>query len=319
MAAVESRPRRSVMLVRIDARPRREIESTVTASSSTPPVTTNFVPDDRPSRPRPLSMPIMTRAPSSAAFIVPRPPNSDVPPITAAAIGYSSTWPPPVPVSTERRREASRMPPSTAMPGADHEAGDLDPVDVDAGAPRGLGVAADRVDVAPVAGPVEDVGPEHEQDADDHGRVGHAAVLVRDQHDRAERDGEAADPQRDDQHRVGREAGLVPAPVLQQLHERVQPDADRPQQPRRARRHEVVGEADDELALEDHRALAADQQEHDAVPREQAGEGDDERRHADLRDDQAVQQADAEAAEERDARSRRRPGARCRRAAAAAR
>ena len=32
---------------------------------------------------------------------------------------------------------------------ADREAGDLDPVDVDARAPRGLGVAADRVDVAP--------------------------------------------------------------------------------------------------------------------------------------------------------------------------
>ena len=47
--------------------------------------------------------------------MVPRPPNSDVPPITAAAIGYSSAWPPPVFVSTERRREARMMPPSTAI------------------------------------------------------------------------------------------------------------------------------------------------------------------------------------------------------------
>src|SRR6185436_12785042 len=95
----------------LDARPRREIESTVTASNSTPPVSTNFVPDDSPSRPRPLSIESITSAPRIAAFIVPRPPNSDVPPITAAAIGYSSAWPPPVFVSTERRREARMMPP----------------------------------------------------------------------------------------------------------------------------------------------------------------------------------------------------------------
>ena len=103
------------MLVRLGARPRREIESTVTASSSTPPVSTNFVPDDRPSRPSPLSIESITSAPRIAAFIVPRPPNSDVPPMTAAAIGYSSAWPPPVFVSTDRRREASTMPPTTAM------------------------------------------------------------------------------------------------------------------------------------------------------------------------------------------------------------
>ena len=62
-----------------------------------------------------MSIESITSAPSSAAFIVPRPPNSDVPPMTAAAIGYSSAWPPPVFVSTERRREASTMPPITAI------------------------------------------------------------------------------------------------------------------------------------------------------------------------------------------------------------
>ena len=46
---------------------------------------------------------------------MPRPPNSDVPPMTAAAIGYSSAVPPPVFVSTDRRREARMMPPSTAI------------------------------------------------------------------------------------------------------------------------------------------------------------------------------------------------------------
>ena len=62
-----------------------------------------------------MSIESITSAPRIAAFIVPRPPNSDVPPMTAAAIGYSSAWPPPVFVSTDRRREASTMPPSTAM------------------------------------------------------------------------------------------------------------------------------------------------------------------------------------------------------------
>ena len=62
-----------------------------------------------------MSIESITSAPRIAAFIVPRPPNSDVPPITAAAIGYSSAWPPPVLVSTERSREARMMPPSTAI------------------------------------------------------------------------------------------------------------------------------------------------------------------------------------------------------------
>ena len=45
----------------------------------------------------------------------PRPPNSDVPPMTAAAIEYSRIVPPPEFVSTERRREARTMPPSAAI------------------------------------------------------------------------------------------------------------------------------------------------------------------------------------------------------------
>ena len=90
----------------------------------------------------------MTSAPRSAAFIVPRPPNSDVPPMTAAAIEYSRIEPPPALVSTERRREASTIPPSAAISEQIAKHGDLDAVDVDARAPRRLGVAADRVDVA---------------------------------------------------------------------------------------------------------------------------------------------------------------------------
>jgi hypothetical protein len=57
----------------------------------------------------------MTSAPSRADLMWPRPPKSDVPPITAAAIEYSRIAPPPAFVSTERSREASTMPPTTAI------------------------------------------------------------------------------------------------------------------------------------------------------------------------------------------------------------
>jgi hypothetical protein len=91
------------------------MESTVTASRSTPPVTTNLVPDERPRRPSPLSIEPITSAPSSALLMWPRPPNRLVPPITAAAIEYSRIEPPPALVSTERRREARMMPPTAAI------------------------------------------------------------------------------------------------------------------------------------------------------------------------------------------------------------
>src|SRR4051812_50153326 len=76
---------------------------------------TNFVPELSPRRPSPLSIDAMTSAPSTADLMWPRPPNSDVPPMTAAAIEYSRMVPPPEFVSIERRREASTMPPSAAI------------------------------------------------------------------------------------------------------------------------------------------------------------------------------------------------------------
>jgi hypothetical protein len=62
-----------------------------------------------------LSIDAMTSAPSTADLMCPRPPNSDVPPMTGAAIEYRRIWPPPAPVSTERSREARMMPPRAAM------------------------------------------------------------------------------------------------------------------------------------------------------------------------------------------------------------
>jgi hypothetical protein len=78
-------------------------------------VITNFVPELSPSRPNPLSIEAMTSAPSTADFTCPRPPNSEVPPITGAAIEYRRICPPPAPVSTERSRDARMIPPRAAI------------------------------------------------------------------------------------------------------------------------------------------------------------------------------------------------------------
>ncbi len=142
-----------------------------------------FVPALMLSRPRPLSIIAITIAPSTALFIEPRPPNRLVPPITAAAIEYSRIAPPPVDVSTELSREASTMPPSAAIVLQIMNTTIRTPVDVDAGSPGRLGVAADRVDVAPEARAQgherpQEVGPEHDQR-----HVRKAAVGVGDRHD----------------------------------------------------------------------------------------------------------------------------------------
>ena len=124
----------------------------------------------------------------------------------------AATWPPPVLVSTERRREARMMPPITAMNEQSAKHAILTRVDVDAGAPRRLGVAADRVDVAAEARAVEDERPEHEEQAADHERdVREPAVLVADRdHDRPAPRASAGDAQRR-RSRIGSVAQARPA------------------------------------------------------------------------------------------------------------
>ena len=73
-----------------DWRPRRAVASTVTASSSTAPVTMNFTSESSAFRSMPFEMDPMTRAPRSADHAVPRPPKRLVPPMTAAAIEFRS-------------------------------------------------------------------------------------------------------------------------------------------------------------------------------------------------------------------------------------
>src|SRR4051794_34651701 len=183
---------------------------------------------------------------------------------------------------------------------ADPEAGDLDVVDVDARAPGRLGVAADGVDVAAEPGPVEHERPQDVQGRDHEEHVGDPAVRVgeRDHDDAGRRQPE--DAQREQQRRLGRQAGLAPRAVRVEQDARVERDAQREHDPRGHVGQEVVREADDDAVLDDDGALVPDEQEHHAVPGEQAGQRDDERRHADLRDDQPLEDPDREARGERD-------------------
>ena len=103
---------------------------------------------------------------------------------------------------------------------ADREHGDLDPVDVDARSARGLGVASDRVDVAPEPGPPEHEAPEQEEEPHEQEQVRDAAVLVGHVDHRAEADRERADAQRDQAVRVVVEVRLEAYAYLVQLDRR---------------------------------------------------------------------------------------------------
>ncbi len=95
-------------------------------------------------------MTAITRAPIAAWMSRPRPPKSETPPTTAAATP-DSTRSRPAAASTDptlRDREQPRERPRGSR--ADDERGPADRDDLDAGAARGLGVAADRVDVPAV-------------------------------------------------------------------------------------------------------------------------------------------------------------------------
>ena len=109
---------------------------------------------------RPFAIVAITAAPSTALRTSPRPPKRLVPPITAAEIASSSSVPPPWSGATERRLPASMMPPTPAMRPEIMKTRIRMRGDADAGAPRRLGVAADRVDVAAERRPLRDERPE---------------------------------------------------------------------------------------------------------------------------------------------------------------
>ena len=104
---------------------------------------------------------------------------------------------------------------------------------------------------------------------------------------------ERADPQRDDQRRVGRQPGRLARAQARELHRRVEPRSDdhagsTPSRRGRKSFARPMTKSFWRITV----PLRADQQQHDAVPREQAGQRDDERRDADLRDDQPVERPD---------------------------
>ncbi len=98
---------------------------------------------------RPFATVAMTSEPSRAPRTSPRPPKRLTPPMTAAEIESRSSVPPPA-LQVHRLEPRGEDDPADAGhdPG-DREHEDPHARDVDAGAPRGLGVAADGVDVAP--------------------------------------------------------------------------------------------------------------------------------------------------------------------------
>ena len=247
-------------------------------------------PSSGPSSPSPLSIDAMTSAPSTADLMCPRPPNSDVPPMTAAAIEYRRIWPPPALGVDRAQARGQDDAAERRHRRADREHDDLDPVHVDARAPRRLGVAADRVDVAAERRPVEHEGPEQEEHREHDEHVRDAAVLVRDGHD--DRADQRAGPRRAARSARPARSAARPCPratcaetSTAGVHRRRRRAARSTTSPAQ----EVVGEADDDVVLQRDRAAVADQQQHDAVPGEQAGQRHDERRYPDLRDEQAVQ------------------------------
>ena len=112
---------------------------------------------------RPFAIVAITAAPSTALRISPRPPKRLVPPITAAEIASSSSVPPPWSRSTRAdvRREHDAA--EAGHRAGDHEDEDPDARDVDAGAPRRLGVAADGVDVAAERRALRDERPDEQE------------------------------------------------------------------------------------------------------------------------------------------------------------
>ena len=115
--------------------------------------------------------------------------------MTAAEIASSRIVPPPAFRSTDRRREAKMIAAEGGHRPGDHEDGEADPLDVDAGAPRRLGVPADGVDVAAERRPVGDERPEdqqhhHQQPGERHPapRIGVAACTTTKQRGRSHGD-----------------------------------------------------------------------------------------------------------------------------------
>ena len=188
----------------------------------------------------------------------------------------------------------------------DHEDDHPDVPHVDARATGRLGVPADRVDVTAEGRALRDPRPEDEQHDHEQERDREAALLVRPVDD-AERDRREADDLQRDEHEVVREDPVSPAtdhPRQRRDHE--QAGRDRRDDVAGGVREEVVRDVVDQRVVDHDHALVADRVEDHALPEQEAGERDDERRHADDRDEAALEDPDQGGDERPRSRSRRR-------------
>ena len=176
-----------------------------------------------------------------------------------------------------------------------------DPGQVDAGAPGGLGVASDGVDVQPEPPSAEQVRPDH-QDAEDQDhdpgeaehRGEHSAVHVGEQ-DQARASQEKAPILA----RVSAAGGATsPLPRRRASRARREPEHDdhhEHQDPAERSGQRAAGDAVEHRVLDLDRAAVAEHEQHDALPEQQATERDHERRQADPGDQGAVQRPIARA------------------------
>ena len=211
--------------------------------------------------------------------------------MTAAPTAYSSVCAPPVVGETLLSRDASRMPATIASVEHEDEADRLDVRDVDAGAPRGLGVAADRVDVpAERRAHEQEREHDHERDhqrhdprhaLDDDRRRGTLALLVEQVDARSTRPprGRPTLAPHTDSAGVGNPARLRRRIARNELPAKPPMTITR-QQPAQRHRHVLVHHRQDRVVADRDRPALADDQQHRALQAEEEGQRDDERRDA---------------------------------------
>ena len=174
-----------------------------------------------------------------------------------------------------------------------------------------FGVAADGVHVAAELGAPEQERPrgehaEHDQHDPRHAldRYEPTAVGVADQHEHDPGDAEAGDLQHGQAGRRRDQAARAPARLVHPRSYAEQTDDHDHDDPARGRSEVAAREVVDDLVVDRERSALAEDQEHHALPAEQAGQGHDERRQPDPGDDRALDRADRRAGEQRDDASR---------------
>ena len=136
----------------------------------------------------PLDTVAITSDPSSAPRTSPRPPKRLTPPMTAAAIAFRSSVPGGNVSATEFTLRREHDAADRCGRARDHEDEHPDARDVDARAPRRLGIAADRIDMPPEGRPPREEGQQDQEDHHDHAGERQPEVVLLDDAVVADRD-----------------------------------------------------------------------------------------------------------------------------------